>query len=144
MTEAWSRIRFTTDRQRAIIQQLVLDLRHGSIFLPFSLGSESNVVSWTAIGKGIQDLLCHQNPDLDLVYVTGRLPNRSGTEVFVPLASDQSFTTAAISCLQTHLLDQHKTCNFTFSLMDEDSTTVYYRVTPGLVTPSEPHSELEL
>jgi len=123
MTEAWSRIRFTTDRQRAIIQQLVLDLRHG---------------------KGIQDLLCHQNPDLDLVYVTGRLPNRSGTEVFVPLASDQSFTTAAISCLQTHLLDQHKTCNFTFSLMDEDSTTVYYRVTPGLVTPSEPHSELEL
>ncbi|KAK4025243.1 uncharacterized protein LOC116926076 [Daphnia magna] len=91
--------------------------------------------------RGFDDLKIHQVDELNLVYLTGHLPENNEQEVFFPLAADEAISLNRIAVFQNHLLQHHNSKRLTLALIDADSTTVYFCITPGLLPPSELESK---
>ncbi|KAI9562568.1 hypothetical protein GHT06_010022 [Daphnia sinensis] len=107
---------FRSLKQKALTLQLYKDLRYVRAF---------------------DDVKMHQVDELDLVYLTGHLPENNEQEVFFPLAADEAISLNRIAIIQNHLLHHHNLKRLTLALIDADSTTVYFCITPGLLPPSE-------
>ncbi|EFX67900.1 hypothetical protein DAPPUDRAFT_330607 [Daphnia pulex] len=108
---------FRTPKQKALVLQLYKDLK---------------------FVRGNEDVKIHQFDELDLVYITGYLPDAERQqEILLPLAADEAISMKKIGEVQKCLFHRHKSSRLTLALMDSDSTTVYFGVTPGLLPPSD-------
>lgn len=118
----WSEnISFDSPKQKAMITQLYKDLK---------------------FAKLVEDLEVHQFKDLPLIYITGMVAQFR--EIFIPLATDETVTMNRFSTLHNELLSKHEASRLTLALMDADSTTVYFCLTPGLLPPTNSQTESSL
>lgn len=92
-------------------------------------------------GKQWWNIDLHPCPDLDLVFISGHANRHSPRELVLPHPRGCSISP---SILQDYLhkiqLEDYHTSGLTMAIKDTDSTTVYYKVTDGLVPPASPET----
>ncbi|OWF44536.1 tRNA-splicing endonuclease subunit Sen15-like [Mizuhopecten yessoensis] len=83
----------------------------------------------------------HPCCELDLVFISGHATRHTPRELVLPLPRGCTVTP---SDLQTYLhtlnLESYHTSGITMAIMDTDSTTVYYKISDGLVPPASPET----
>jgi len=104
----WENVSFSSSKQEAIIRQLYAEL---------------------TIGKAMLKPEVHHEKEQDLVYICGLF--QESKEIIIPLIKGSSITMNQITAIQTLLLQRHEALKTTLALIDDDSTTVYYSLTPG-------------
>jgi len=105
-------VSFTSSKQEAVVRQLYTEL---------------------TIGRSVSESEVHREKELDLIYLTGRF--QESTEIIIPLIKDSSISMKHIHAIQRRLLHKHNASKTTLAFIDDDSTTVYYSLSPG---PPEP------
>ncbi|XP_061189423.1 tRNA-splicing endonuclease subunit Sen15-like [Saccostrea echinata] len=89
--------------------------------------------------RGWWNVKLHGRKDLDLAFISGHPTREEPREIILPLLSSDSIST---HCLQQYLkeikVDGYETHGITLAICDADTTTVYYKIAEGLVTPEPP------
>ncbi|XP_033731139.1 tRNA-splicing endonuclease subunit Sen15-like isoform X2 [Pecten maximus] len=92
-------------------------------------------------GKQWWNVDLHPCHDLDLVLISGHATRHTSRELVLPLPRGCSVSP---SDLQNYLhkasLGDYHTSGITMAIMDTDSTTVYYKISDGLVPPASPET----
>ncbi|XP_060078018.1 tRNA-splicing endonuclease subunit Sen15-like [Ylistrum balloti] len=87
------------------------------------------------------NLELHPCCDLDLVFISGHAARHTPRELVLPVPSGCSLTPGDLqNYLHSVSLEEYHTSGITMAIMDTDSTTVYYKISDGLVPPASPES----
>eukprot|EP00105_Crassostrea_gigas_P038413 XP_019922561.1 PREDICTED: tRNA-splicing endonuclease subunit Sen15-like [Crassostrea gigas] len=89
--------------------------------------------------RGWWNVKLHGCLDLDMAFISGHPTREDPREIVLPLQSSDNLSP---DCLQHYLqnikLDDYETNGITLAICDSDTTTVYYKITEGLVDPEPP------
>lgn len=91
--------------------------------------------------RGWWNVQIHYCKKLETAFISGHPTRHEPREIVLPLQSCQM---VSLETIQTYLenikLDDCSTNSITLAICDTDSSKVYYKISPGLVTPDSPET----
>ncbi|RZF44990.1 hypothetical protein LSTR_LSTR001951 [Laodelphax striatellus] len=80
----------------------------------------------------------HFSEELDLIYLSAADKPNGDENLYVPVSYLQIITPEWILEIRKQMEKRHENSIFTFVIRSEDSTSVHYKISPGLVAPLSP------
>ena len=91
--------------------------------------------------RGWWNVKLHTKKDVDVVFISGHHTRHEPRQLVLPLSSNEMVSPMKINQYLNQIkLDDYNTEGLTLAICDPDTTTVYYKVSEGLVPPESPES----